>query len=834
MKRVFLFDGTSLAYRAYYGIKGLSTSKGFPTNAVYGFIRMFLKIYRDFKPEYAAVVFDAGKKTFRTEIAKDYKANRKPTPGDFKVQLPYIKRFLKCLGVKTLELEGYEADDIIGTLKEKFSKEGIEVVIVTPDKDMRQLIDENTKVIAISNRTGNSKTYDLKSFKEEYGIEPEQIPDVFGLSGDAVDNIPGVPGFGEKTALKLIQEFGSLEKLYENLGRLTPKRRETLEKFKEQAFLSRKLAKIKRDVPIEITLEDLKVQEPKGECLRELLTELEMKSIAQELKKLFPDLDFGKPVEKGKRLSEEELKDYLSRVDLFTKPEILVVPKGADFIVANREGYAVLNREQTKNVVKRAGKVYTFNLKELYHSLGEEIKGKQVEDISLLYYLKNPLLKSYSEENLLKEFLQSVDLSPVEAYVQHGFKLLETVKGELKRLNLERLYREVEIPLAYVLYRMEKRGVPFDREYLEGFGKEIERSLEELQEEIYREAGEPFNVNSPKQLAYILFEKLGLKPLKKTKSGYSTDVETLTTLALEGNRIAQLLLEFRKLSKLHGTFIKGILKHMDEKGRVHTKFLQTATATGRLSSAEPNLQNLPVSDEFSKRIRQAVRAPEGYTLVWADYSQVELRILAHLSQDEKLIEAYREGKDIHTETAKQLFETEEVDETKRRVAKTVNFGIIYGMSPHGLSERLGIPVKKAEEYIERYFSQFPKVKEFIDRTLEEAYKKGYVKTLFGRIRPLPELRDKNYHVRSFGERAAINARIQGTAADIMKMAMVELHPRLERVGSYLILQVHDEVVVETPKEAEEQVKRIVKETMENVVELSVPLIVDLESGERWS
>ncbi len=834
MKRVFLFDGTSLAYRAFYAIKGLSTSKGLPTNAVYGFIRMFLKLYKDFKPEYAAVVFDAGKKTFRTEIAKDYKANRKPTPNEFKVQLPYIKRFLKCLGVKTLEMEGYEADDIIGTLKEKFSKEGVEVVIVTPDKDMRQLIDENTKVIAISNRTGKSKTYDLKTFREEYGIEPEQIPDVFGLSGDSVDNIPGVPGIGEKTALKLIKEFGSLEGIYENLSKLPPKRRESLEKFKEQAFLSRELATIKRDVPIEINLEDLKVKEPDGECLRELLSELEMKSIAEELKKLFPDINLGKPVEKGRKLSYEELNEYLSRADLFTRPEVLIVPKGTEFVVANREGYAVLDREKTKEAVKRAGKIHTFNLKELYHALGEEIKGKVVEDISLLYYLKNPLLKSYSEENLLKEFLQSVDLSPLEDYLHHGFKLAEELKGELKRLNLERLYRKVEIPLSYVLYRMEKRGVPFDREYLEAFGREIEESLEKLQEEIYREAGEAFNINSPKQLAYILFEKLGLKPLKKTKSGYSTDVETLTTLALEGNRIAELLLEFRKLSKLHGTFIKGILKHMDSEGRVHTKFLQTATATGRLSSAEPNLQNLPVSDEFSKRIRQAVRAPEGYTLVWADYSQVELRILAHLSGDEKLVEAYREGKDIHTETAKHLFGTGEIDETKRRVAKTVNFGIIYGMSPHGLSDRLGIPVKEAEEYIETYFKQFPKVKEFIEETLKEAYEKGYVRTLFGRIRPLPELRDRNYHVRSFGERAAVNARVQGTAADIMKMAMVELFPKLEKFGSYLILQVHDEVVVEAPQEKAEEVKRVVKETMEKVVELSVPLTADVESGKRWS
>ncbi|SMO31750.1 DNA polymerase I [Balnearium lithotrophicum] len=836
MERVFLFDGSSLAYRAYYALKnkGFKTTKGFPTTAVYGFIRIFLKLLKDYKPEYLAVVFDAGKRTFRTKLMKSYKANRKPTPDEFKVQLPYIKRFLECLGVRVLEKEGYEADDIIGTLSKKFSKEGAQVVIVTPDKDMRQLIDENTVVVAISNKTGKSKTYDLKTFKEEYGIEPEQIPDVFGLSGDTIDNIPGVPGIGEKTALDLIRKFGSLENIYQNLDKLTPKRRELLEKFKEQAFLSRELARIKTDVPLDVTIKDLKLEKPNGDCLRELLSELEMRSVAVELKKLFPDLDFGKEIERGRELSEEELERYLSVGDLFTRPSVTVVPIDGKFLISTPKGFLKVDREKALEIVKKSGKIFTYNLKELYHSLGEEISKRDVEDLSLLYYLKNPLLKNYTPETLLKEFLESVDLSPIEDYIHYTFNLFEKLNSEVKKKGLSEIYKKMELPLSYVLYKMEKRGVLFDVSYLENLGGEIVDETESLKEKIYEEAGEVFNINSPKQLSYVLFEKLKLKPLKKTKSGYSTDVETLTTLALEGSRIAEYLLEYRKLTKLYGTFVKGILKHVGEDGRVHGKFLQTATATGRLSSVEPNLQNLPAFDEFSKKVRQAVTSSEGYTLVWADYSQIELRILAHLSGDEKLIEAFRTGRDIHTETARYLFGKEEIGEGERRIAKTVNFGIIYGMSPHGLSERLGIPIKEAEEYIENYFNQFPRVKEYIERTLKEAYEKGYVRTLFGRIRPLPELKDRSYQVRSFGERAAVNAIIQGTAADIMKLAMVELYRKLEEEDSYLILQVHDEVVIEVPEEKKDKVVQLVKETMENCINLSVPLTAKVESGKRWS
>ncbi|WP_457680818.1 DNA polymerase I [Thermovibrio sp.] len=832
--KVFLFDGTGLAYRAFYAIRKLTTSKGFPTNAIFGFIRMFLKLIKEHEPRYAAVVFDAGKKTFRTKMYKAYKANRKETPDEFKVQLPYIKKFLECLGLKVLEVEGYEADDIIGTLAKKLSKEGYEVYIITSDKDMRQLINERVKVISIGHK-GNLKLYDLTKFKEEYGIEPGQIPELFGLSGDQVDNIPGVPGIGEKTALKLIREFNSLEELYKNLEKLTPKRRETLEKFKEQAFLSRELAKVKTDVPIKINPEVLKVKEPDGKCLGELLAELEMRSTAKEIKKLFPKLSLSaREVKRAKEVKKEEIKELLRPKELFSQTAGSLVELEGEFFVSTQGKFARVKREEVLETLKGAGRVYCTNLKELYHLLGEKIRELPFFDLSLGYYLLNPLLKDYSPEGILKHYLEVPEVEEPKELFHYLIEIGEKVEKELKNKELYFLYEKLEKPLSFVLYKMEKRGVPFDENYLKELERELSKKEEELKREIFKLAGEEFNLNSPKQLGKVLFEKLGLKPLKKTKSGYSTDTETLTTLALEGHRIGELLLEYRKTSKLLSTFVKGILKRMDSEGRVHTKFIQTATATGRLSSTEPNLQNLPVSDDFSKRIRQAVKAPQGRTLVWADYSQIELRILAHLSKDEKLIDAFLKGEDIHSETAKLLFKKEEISPAERRAAKTVNFGIIYGMSPHGLSERLGIPLSEAKNFIERYFETFPKVKEFIEKTLKEAYQKGFVKTLFGRIRPLPELKERNYRVRSFGERAAVNAVIQGTGADIIKRAMVELEERLKEFNAQMILQVHDEIVVEAPKEVSKEVEETLKETMEKAVELSVPLKVKVESEERWS
>ena len=829
MDRVFLFDGTGLAYKAYHAIKGLSTTDGFPTNAVYGFARLFLKMLRELKPRYCAVAFDAGRKTFRSEISKDYKANRKPTPDDFKVQLPYIKEFLKCLGVKVLELPGYEADDIIGTLAKRLQEKGFEVVIVTSDKDMKQLLSPRVSILVPPKGKEKAKWIDFNSFKEETGIEPETVPDLFGLTGDRTDNIPGVPGIGEKTALKLLREFKNLEGIYENLDRLPKGQREKLEKHRESAFKSRELARIETNAPVDVALEELLLKEPNGECLGKLIEKLQMRSLYGEIEKLFPNIRFSPPLQEGEEVEADEIKSLLT-ADLLPKEVATAEVKGEIYVAADGKFSKVSPRELP--TLARGNKLYVFNLKELYHTVGAELKKLKTFDISLGYYLLNPLLKDYSPEQVIGNLLGAKVELPV--HLHHGIKAGKEVEKKLKEEGLYRLYAEVEHPLSYVLYKMEKRGVPFSEKALMELERELEERISEVETKIFELAGEKFNLNSPKQLSKVLFEKLGLKPVKKTRSGYSTDVETLTTLALEGHEIAVHILDYRKLSKLLSSFVKALLKRIDETGRVHGKFIQTGTATGRLSSAEPNLQNLPVSDPLSLRVRRAVRAPEGYTLVWADYSQVELRILAHLSQDRNLIEAFLKGEDIHTETAKHLFHTRQITDRERRVAKTVNFGIIYGMSPHGLAERLSIPLQEAKDYIERYFQKFPKVREFIEETVREAYKKGFVETAFGRRRPLPELKEKSFHKRSFGERAAVNTVIQGTAADIMKMAMVNLQPEAEKLNSYIILQVHDELVLEAPEGAEEEVAAKVKQVMEGAANLSVPLTVEVKSGKEWS
>lgn len=832
-KTVYLFDGTSFAYRAFYAIKGLSTSKGFPTNAIYGFARMFLKLYKELKPEFVAVAFDVSRKTFREKISADYKANRKPAPNDFKIQLPYIKKFLSCLGIPVIEKEGFEADDILGTLAKKLSKKGFNVVIVSPDKDIRQLIDEKVSVLSITPQKKTETLYTLKKFIETFEYSPSQIPDIFGLAGDTSDNIPGVPGIGEKTATKLIKEFGSLENLYENLEKLPPKRRETLKNFKEQAFISKQLATIDCSVPIEVSEEELKKKEPDEKCLSEILRELEMVSITKELKEIFPSLKFNSNIEESKEVGESKIEEFLKEKDLFTKKKIGLFDNKQTVIAIPEKLFSVT--KSPEKFVNLADEVFIFNLKKFYHKHGSTKHHKKFFDISIGEYLLNSIQKDYSPETIMKKYLKTVEIAKPEKLTHHIIEIGETVKKKLIKENLFNLYKEIEHPLIEVLYFMEKRGVLFDREYMENLKSILTQKMKELEKSVFQIAEENFNLNSPKQLSKILFEKLKIKPVKKTKSGYSTDVEVLTTLALNGYKIAEYLLEYRKYSKLIGTFVDGIIKHMDTNGRVHTTFIQTGTATGRLSSSEPNLQNLPVSDEISKQIRKSVIAPKNHTLLWADYSQIELRVLAHLSQDEKLINAYREGKDIHRETASILFNVDfsSVDEKMRKVAKMVNFGIIYGMSPQGLSQRLGISINEAKEYIENYFSKFPSVREFIEKTIGEAYERGYVKTLFGRKRPVPELKAKNSNIRNFGERAAFNAVIQGTAADIMKIAMIKLFNEFKNTDIYLTLQVHDEIVMEVPEKKIDSVKQTVKEIMESVTNLDIPLTVDINTGKRW-
>ena len=815
-------DGTGLAYRFFYALKNLSTSRGFPTGAVFGFARFLLKLVRDFKFEYCLVAFDVSRKTFRTEISKDYKSNRKPVPSAFKVQMPFIKRFAECIGFPVIEKEGYEADDIIGTVAKKVSK-NCKVLIVTSDKDMRQLISENVSVLFTTPK--QEKLYDLKTFIEEFGFHPSLIPDIFALSGDKIDNIPGVPGIGEKTAIQLIKEFGSLENLYKNIEK-TGNKAQVLKKYEAQAFNSKKLSQINTEVPVEIDLESLKRKEPKVECLLEIASKLEMKTVSMEVLKLF-----GKPkTDSSKKLEVETLKKLLATEDLLNPPECALIP-GVPPIVSVEEGYSLVSQEEVLEILPKYGRIYTFGLKETYHLLGEKAKEFPFVDVSLCWYLINPLQKSYSPEAVY-ESVMHLPITSVVAKSSEFVKVGRKVLSELKKENLERVYWEIEHPLAFVLYEMEKRGIKVDVEYLKELEKVFENYLSELEENIWKLSGTKFNLNSPKQLSSVLFGKLGLKPVKRTKTGFSTDTETLTYYAQQGIEIAKLLLEYRKISKLNSTFVKSLLKHVGEDGRIHTTFIQTGTATGRLACANPNLQNLPVSDEISKKIRQAIVPSEGFKLVWADYSQIELRILAHLSEDEELIKAFKSGKDIHGETALKLFGT--TNEELRRIAKMVNFGIIYGMTPSGLAERLGIPYKEAKTYIDKYFETFKGVKNFIEKVIETAYREGAVRTIFGRKRPLPELFSPDKTLRNFGERAGVNATVQGSAADIVKVAMIKLHEELKELGGYILLQVHDELVVEVPEEKVEEGVKVVKEVMESAGNLRVPLEVNVEVGERWT
>ncbi len=835
-KLVYLVDGTSFAYRAFYAIPPLTTSEGFPTNAVYGFVRMFLKLIKDLKPEYIAVAFDVGKKTFREEILKSYKANRKPAPDEFKVQLPWIVNFLKCLGVSILQKEGFEADDLLGTVAKKLSKNGVKVVIVTPDKDMMQLIDENVSVLSVSQRGGASKLYDLETFEKEFGYHPSKIPDIFALSGDPVDNIPGIPGFGSKTATSLIKEFGSLENIYRNINLVKGKRRDLLESNRKIAFISKELATISTAVPIDVNLEDLKLKSPDFDCLKQIILKLEMKSLVSELISMYPDFRsvWNHAGKNSEEIKEEELCERIQSFDLFSKPDVVLLFNGSP-VIAGKGFYCKVKPEKVLNFIPQHGTVYVFDLKGLYHKLGDSLLNKPTFDLSIADYLLNPLDRNYFPKALLEKYLNIHLDGDISSFSNNFVEIGEKIVSKLKKENLYRLYREIEHPLSYVLYRMEKRGVLFDLAYLRELERDISLKILNIKKEIFSMVGEEFNINSPKQLSSILFKKLSIPPVKKTKSGFSTDVEVLTILSSRGYRIADLLLNYRKYSKLLGTFVRGLIKHADERGRVHTTFIQTGTATGRLSSTEPNLQNLPVYDDISRRIRHAVIAPEGFTLLWADYSQIELRVLAHLSQDEKLIEAFRSGRDIHRETASLLFgvSPESVSDPMRRVAKMVNFGVIYGMSPQGLSQRLGISFDEAENYIIRYFETFKGVKNYIESVLNEAYRKYFVVTLFGRKRPLPELRAKGKSLRNFGERAAFNAVIQGTAADIMKAAMLKLFDELKPYDSHMTLQVHDEILVEVPNGKVDVVKGLVKEVMEGSVNLSVPLKVDVKVGEHW-
>ncbi|NLM07154.1 MAG: DNA polymerase I [Tissierellia bacterium] len=872
-----IIDGNSLIFRAFYALPLLKNSKGLYTNAVYGFLNMFFKIRDEISPKYIAVVFDEKGKTIRHKDYEDYKANRKETPSELSIQFPMLKEILDLLGIYHIGIEGYEADDIAGTLSLEADKIEVDSILLTADRDYLQLVSDNTKVVLTKKGITNTKTYDRDAIIEDFGIEPEKLVELKGLMGDPSDNIPGVKGVGEKTGLKLIKEFGTIENLYNNISQVSGKKlKENLENEKKQAFLSRKLGEIILNVPMDINFDYYLPGEVQVDELIKFFEELEFRSFEKYItgtKNKKADKIFDYKLVKN----IDELISELSSVDSFSFKiftytddyllnEICAIAfsKGEEenliFYCEDLLALKDLNILFENNKIKK----YGHNLKSdivILKSLDIDIKGLDF-DVEIASYLLNPSstkfdlnilaqdeldIKIESFEDLLGKGKSKKKLSEISkeklsrfiaAYVETIYKLTNIMKETIKKNNLDKLYKDIEMPLIKVLANMEYLGFKIDTTELGNLGNGFNKELAELTQDIYDLAGQEFNINSPKQLGEILFEKLNLPIIKKTKTGYSTDVDVLTTLE-DKHEIIGKILRYRQIMKLNSTYVEGFLKLVNTKtNRIHSRFNQTVAQTGRISSENPNLQNIPIRTAEGRLIRKAFIAKnKNFKLVDADYSQIELRILAHISNDENMIAAFNDGIDIHTKTASEVFNVsiDEVTTEMRSRAKAVNFGIIYGISDYGLSRDLNISRAEAKEYIEGYLDNFPNVKKYMDDTIKYAKDNGYVETLLGRIRYIDEIKAKNYNIRSFGERIALNTPIQGTAADIIKLAMVKVYEELKNnnLKSELILQIHDELIIESPLEEVEEVKDIMKSVMENVISLRVPLIVDIDVGDNW-
>lgn len=921
-EKLFLLDGTALAYRAYYAFIGrpLVTSGGMNVSAIYGFSNSLIKILEEEKPDYIAVVFDSGQPTFRHELHPEYKATREKMPEDMAVQLQKLKEVIKAFNIPILEVSGYEADDVMGTLAKIAETKGIETYLVTGDKDLLQLVSPMIKIYRPTKGLADIEIVDVEKVKQEWGVRPEQIVDVLGLMGDKVDNVPGVPGIGEKTAIQLIKEFGSIENLVKNVDRIpTQKIKENLKNSIDKALLSKTLVTIKTDVPLDIDIYSLKAKEPNRDKLAELFYELEFKSLIKKLglTSAVREVEEEKIEEEKKPIKYDsiktrphqyhiiksvdelrELAEKLKSSDLisFDTESTSINPLDADLIgmsFATKPGeafYVPVSVEVSSPTslfeLERKKKTFGIELETVLEYVkpilenptikkcGQNLKydillmlkyGVWINGISFDTMVAGYILSpesSHTLEVLAKEYLkyQVIPISqligegrhqrkmsdvPVEKVAEYAcedaditLQLMVKLKDELEKREQLKLCEEVEFPLVEVLAHMESSGVKLDTELLREMSKELDRMLDNLTHDIYNLAGTEFNINSPQQLADVLFKKLKLPPVKTTKTGYSTDVEVLEELAKE-HPIAEKLLEYRQIQKLKSTYVDALPKLINPKtGKVHTSFNQTGTATGRLSSSEPNLQNIPIRTEIGREIRKAfIPSEPDWFILSADYSQIELRIMAHLSGDENLISAFRKGLDIHSSTAASVFgvRPEDVNYEMRRKAKEVNFGIIYGISPYGLSQRLGIPQPEAKRIIETYFQRFPKVKEYIDKTIDDARQKGYVSTLLGRRRYVPDINSRNRTVREFAERTAINMRIQGTAADLIKLAMVRIYNEMKqrKFKSKMILQVHDELVFDVSPDEVEQMKEIVLEKMQNALQLDVPLVVELGVGKSW-
>lgn len=871
-QKLLLIDGNSILNRAFYGLPDMTNSQGLHTNAVLGFLNIMFKFLEEEQPTHLVVAFDLKAPTFRHKMYAEYKGTRKPMPEDLREQVPVIREVLTAMDIPLMMKEGYEADDLLGTMSVLGEKEGYDVTIVSGDRDLLQLATDKVQIrIPKTNRSGTIvEDYYAKDVLKKYEVTPKEFIDLKALMGDTADNIPGIPGIGEKTATKLIKQFHSIENAHDHIEEVKPNRaKNNLEEYYDQGMMSKELATIKLDSPVNISWEEAQIQNIYTQEAYQLLKKLEFKSIL----KRFDGEDTEEFV-----LKTETIRDLAQTEELFSsaiRKEVV----GLSIYKEEIGTWLALCMEEKKVwifpaegfltedfLMQKAGMLYQhvqkvgmMEVKEYLDEFQLTEDCESVFDLSLAAYLNNPLKSTYEYDDIARDYLglmipsrkelldkktpmadengltaEGEKILSYEAYV--SMQAIHPLSEKLKEWQMEDLYRKIEIPTMFALHDMEVRGIYVNRCALKEYGDKLVGKIEELKSSIYKEAGEEFNINSPKQLGVVLFEHMKLEGGKKTKTGYSTSVDVLEKIE-HLYPIIPMILEYRQLTKLKSTYADGLANFIGEDQRIHGKFNQTITATGRISSTEPNLQNIPVRMDLGRQIRKVFLPEEGYIFLDADYSQIELRVLAHLSKDEKLLHAYRENQDIHTRTASEVFDIpmDQVTAMQRRDAKAVNFGIIYGLSAFGLSQDLKITRKQAQEYIDKYFAMYPKVKEFLDQEVENGKTKGFVTTMFHRIRPIPELKSKNFMQRNFGERVAMNSPIQGTAADIIKIAMVRVNMKLKekRMKSRLLLQIHDELLIEASLDELDEVKKILKEEMMHAADLDIPLSIDMNTGENW-
>lgn len=876
MKKLVLIDGHSILNRAFYGVPELSNSQGLHTNAVYGFLNIMFKILDEEAADYIAVAFDLSAPTFRHKAYAEYKGTRKSMPDELREQVPLIKDVLSSMNIPILTKEGYEADDIIGTIAKRYQSDEVFVSVISGDRDLLQLSDKHIKIRIPKTSKGVTTIHDYlpEDVMNEYGVTPKEFIDVKALMGDTSDNVPGVPSIGEKTATKIIQEYHSIENAIEHVDELKPPRAsKALSEHIEDAKFSKMLVTIVTDAPIETDISDMEVGNLYTKESLEWINKLEFKSFL----KRYENVEIEASIELDTTVIDKQdaweslyskLKDS-KEFGISVCPEetaiksyhvnslyaISITLENKSYIIKDMENIADILEE----IIRLDAKKYVLSLKPLIKLVKDMKAAKNFYDISVAAYLINPLKDSYFVEDIARDYMGSAcssktemigkaklnevlrfnDEKAINYFATESYVALhsgENILAKLESLELTELYENVEMPLIYSLAKMENTGVRVDEERLKKYADTLLEKIAKLEESITTKAGESFNINSPKQLGEILFEKLKLSGGKKTKTGYSTAADVLEKLAPE-HEIIRDILEYRQLTKLNSTYATGLAGYIREDGRIHGTFNQTITATGRISSTDPNLQNIPVRTEMGSKIRDIFVPKEGYVFVDADYSQIELRVLASLSGDEKLIESYHSAADIHAATASQVFHVplEEVTPELRRNAKAVNFGVVYGISAFGLSEDLSISRKEALDYINNYFKIYGGVKKFLDKQVADAKEKGYVKTMFGRIRPIPEIKSSNFMTRSFGDRVAMNSPIQGSAADIMKISMLKVDEALEKSGfdARIVLQIHDELLVEVKEDEAAKVSELVEKAMKEAVSLKVPLEVDAHIGKTW-